>query len=263
MSDDWDTADTATSMPDEPQETPRAVPPVEASPQSITKPMQSPIDPVPPAPPPPAPARGAAAALANATAAMSPAAREEVWVIVRAAVDQAVAPVLARQKEIEARLERAAAQVAAAQASAIAQAASQAAPATLASRAGSTATARLASIPVQMGSLSPTPPPARADTAPTSSTVPDMRSPLASQPPRTTSARPSLPATGYGVVVVPPAVRASLDLEGVSFSADEMKGFDGGKSKRRVVTFVVVVLLAVAIFAVTMTILSHSGNAPI
>jgi hypothetical protein len=85
---------------------------------------------------------------------------------------------------------------------------------------------------------------------------------MASQPPRS-SGRPSLPPQGYGVVVVPPAVRASLDLEGVTLRDDDIAGFDGGRRKRMVVKVVAILMLLIAIAAVTMTILSHSGNAPL
>src|SRR5262249_36335485 len=144
-------------------ETPRNVPPVaEPSPQSITKPMTIEREPA------PAP-RGAAAALANAApGGMTPAMREEVWTIVRAAVDQALVPVGARYKEMEAKI-----------------AALQAAPPTLASpakaAAATSAAARLASIPVQVGSVPPAPVILKADAAPASTTVPDMRPPMPSQ----------------------------------------------------------------------------------
>lgn len=218
-------------------ETPRNLPPVEASPQSITKVMPEPVAQA---------ARGAAAAaLANAApAGMSAAMREEVWTIVRAAVDQAIAPIVTRQKELEAKL-----------------AAAQAAPPpTLASRAQqpSTATARLASIPVQMGSVPPAPvivP--KAETAPGSSTIPDMRAPAPSQ-----SIRPKGSPEGYGVSVTP-SMRPSLDLEGITVGKDEIAAFDGGRKKKRVVKIVAVLMLLIAIAAVTLTILSQSGNSPL
>ena len=77
------------------------------------------------------------------------------------------------------------------------------------------------------------------------------------------SGRPSLSPQGYGVVVVSPAVRASLDLEGVTLGRDEIAGFDGGRKKRMVVKVVAVLMLLIAIAAVTLTIMSHSGSSPL
>jgi hypothetical protein len=277
-SSDWDNAPTATGMPDDP---PRAVPPVEPSPGAITKPMDR--DETPIAPPTATNTTrgigGAAALAATAMPAMNTSAREETWTIVRAAVTEAIAPVLAKQKdldkrlnELEARLERAAAQAAQAtqtassaqeaahQSASAAHVASEkaaaaaaslppspnAAPATLASR-GATATQRLASIPVALGSIPP-----GGSTFPT---IPELRKPVISP-----SGHASLPPQGYGVVVAAPVIRESLDLEGVSFGADELKGFDGGARKRMIVKIVAFLMILIAAGAVIATILSHQGG---
>jgi hypothetical protein len=93
----WETADTVTSMPD----TPRVATFVETGGRR-------------PTPPPPAVATRAPsvhppAASTSPTAGMlglTPQMREEVWAIVRAAVAEATQPLIAKQRELEARAER-------------------------------------------------------------------------------------------------------------------------------------------------------------
>ncbi|HSO40124.1 MAG TPA: hypothetical protein VLT33_46675, partial [Labilithrix sp.] len=137
----WDAADadTVTSFPNPselPAPTPRNLPPVKASPvpaagvpaTQASPPTNVPATPNSPGtvrgpyqtspgvggPPPETPARAPAlpaarqaAASAAAAGGLGSAMREEVWAIVRAAVDEAVSPLLVRNKELEARVERA------------------------------------------------------------------------------------------------------------------------------------------------------------
>lgn len=222
------------------------------------------------------------------TAGLGSAMREEVWAIVRAAVEEAMGPLVARQRELEARVERAErlererandaeraprARPAAATAQ-TAQTAQPAPTATAVMQGGaSSAAAKLASIPVAFGSVAPPAvAPARVAvpqfeqspssvTNPGGATIPDMKA----APPYQSGAslksahpagpRPSLPPTGYGVSVIA-APRASLDLEAVG--AIDLEGFDGGRRKKRVAGVVVVLMLLLIAGAITMTVLSHN-----
>jgi hypothetical protein len=173
--------------------------------------------------------------------------REEVWSIVRAAVEEAMGPLVAHQRELEARLERAERE--------------------------RDAASRARSIPVAFGP-SVAPPAFKApaagpvptfDSPPSSSqngtTIPDLKAAPAYQSGRARTANPmvgtgaSLPPQGYGVTVVADT-RASLDLENVG--PIDIEGFDGGRRKRRVAGFVVFLMLLVITGAITMTVLSHS-----
>jgi hypothetical protein len=165
-------------------------------------------------------ARATTAAAAPAT--LSPAMREEVWTIVRAAVDEAVAPLGARIKELEAKLERAAP--------------AAAKPTTTST---SSASSRLASIPVSMSASAPPP---RMDPIPAAAGVPR-----------------SIPPTGLGVVVVPPGPRPAIDLEAIAKQSAADIDFNPGGSKRMVGRVVVALMLLAVIGAVVMTILSHNG----
>jgi hypothetical protein len=181
--------------------------------------------------------------------------REEVWAIVRAAVEEAMGPLVARQRELEARVERA-------------------------ERGGSaTASARLqsigpmggpSSIPVAFGP-SVAPPAFTAKAAPRvpsfdneassgGTTIPDLKAAPAYQSGGGDAPQPargpmlSLPPQGYGVTVMQ-STRPTLDLEGVG--PVDVHGFDGGQRKRRVGYAVVVIMLMIIIGVVTMTVLSH------
>jgi hypothetical protein len=73
------------------------------------------------------------------------------------------------------------------------------------------------------------------------------------------SGRESLPPQGYGVVVVPPGPRPSLDLDSATIDPKDFAGFDGGRKKRLVVrAFIVIILLAIVAVVAT-TLLSYSG----
>lgn len=100
----WDAADadTVTSMPDTPRVSP-AAPAAKASPPPPPSPSPPPVATRPQSVPPPAVSTSPAPQLQGLSATM----REEVWAIVRAAVAEATQPMIARQREIEARLERA------------------------------------------------------------------------------------------------------------------------------------------------------------
>jgi hypothetical protein len=184
------------------------------------------------APPPIPAARGATAtAAAGPGAALGSAMREEVWAIVRAAVEEAMGPVMARQRELEARVERAE-RGGGAGASARPP---QAAPAI-----------GMASIPVAFGP-SVAPP---AFSAPRAAAVPSVEA-----PPPARGRMLSLPPQGYGVTVMQ-STRPTLDLDAVG--PVDIDGFDGGRRKRRVATAVVVLMLMIIIGAVTMTVISQS-----
>jgi hypothetical protein len=180
--------------------------------------------------------------------------REEVWAIVRAAVEEAMGPLVARQRELEARVERAERENEAAV------------------RARSQQVA--ASIPVAFGpSIAPPAFKAPAPRAPSFDntnavisssngiTIPDLKAAAPYQSGSTAIANPlvlprgSLPPQGYGVTVIADT-RASLDLDNVG--PVDIEGFDGGRRKKRVAGAVVVLMLLVIIGAVTMTVLSHS-----
>jgi hypothetical protein len=224
-----------------------------------------------------------------ATAGLGSAMREEVWAIVRAAVEEAMGPLVARQRELEARVERAerlerehdaerakggrAAPGAPPQLPS--QAASQAGAASAASRLASIGpVGGMSSIPVALSSLAPPAfhaPPAkvpRFDNVPSSVTEPGgvtirdlpAAAPFeagaqaggAAHPP---GPRSSLSPQGYGVTVTK-SMRPTLDLENVG--PVDIEGFDGGRRKRRVATAVVVIMLLLIASAITMTVLSHS-----
>lgn len=94
----WDTAETVTSLPPEAAD---ALPIPEAAPTpkgGIVAPVSSA-----PSPPPPAASTSPGLSLQG----LSPPQREEVWAIVRAAIGEATAPMLSKQRELEERVLRA------------------------------------------------------------------------------------------------------------------------------------------------------------
>lgn len=295
----WDAtdADTVTSFPEPdelPSPTPRNLPPVKASPPPAAgapATYASPPTAAPATPHSPGTARGpyqtspgvgvpqgasrtaGTTASAMATGGLGSAMREEVWAIVRAAVEEAMGPLVARQRELEGRVERAERFADAAsrgrQAGAgIPNAAPQTAPQ---GGGGSTATSRLASIPVAFSPsvappafAAPSPLLPRTEIAPASvtnpgmETIPDLaasRSPAMAHPgPR--PAMPSLPPTGtYGVTVME-SIRPKLDLDAVGDV--DIAGFDGGRRKRMVGIAVVIIMLLIIAGVVTMTLASHA-----
>lgn len=281
----WDNADTVTNFPepsDLPEPTPRVLPPVEptpapaaaaassavtAGPTTAASPgtMRGPYQTSPgvggppagaPAPlpaagaPPPAPAVKAVTATQAmaSTAGLGSAMREEVWAIVRAAVEEAVGPLVARQRELEARLAR------------VPQGAPQASPAAPAAppaqAAAASAASRLASIPITLGpSLAP---PAFK---PEPQGVPSFESSSADRPRSgSTSAhpvgpRPSMQPQGFGLPVMT-VERPTLDLDAVG--PVDVDGFDGGRRKKTVARVVVVLMLLVIVGAVGMMVLSYN-----
>jgi hypothetical protein len=187
--------------------------------------------------------------------------REEVWAIVRAAVEEAMGPLVARQRELEARVERAEREQEADRAKGARAGAGQSGASKLASIGP---LGGPSSIPVAFGpSLAPPAinlAPAAVPRFDTNDKPRERERATASSGASTSSAhpagpRPSIPATGYGVTVMN-APRASLDLESVG--PVDIEGFDGGRRKKRVAAFVVVVMLLVIVGAVTMTVLSHT-----
>lgn len=205
--------------------------------------------------------------------------REEVWAIVRAAVEEAMGPLVARQRELEARVERAERFADAANRGRPVGAgipAAAAAPQTAPHAGGSSAASRLAalpamaSIPVAFSSVAPPAFAAPAPrlphlegapgsvTSPGMQTIPDLKaaSPAGGHPPGPRSTMPSLPPTGtYGVTVME-SIRPKLNLDAVG--EVDIAGFDGGRRKKMVATAVVIIMLVIIASVVTMTLLSHN-----
>lgn len=263
-SDGWDAADTATHIPDDDTKTlVRDQPPVEeitAAPPPVKerepekapekapeKPKEKTVTSVLAATPiapsvvtkPAGTSSGAAAAIANVMPSAVPvtaAMREEVWTIVRAAVDQAVAPLGTRIKELESRLERA-------EKSGVAAAK----PPPAGPAQASSATSRLASIPVTGVSSIP---PSLSPGAATSVTFTDAD---------VKSVRPSMPVTNLGIVVVPPGPRPAVDLEAIAKQPTTDIEWNPAGNKRMVGRVVVVLMILAVGAAVVLTIMSHSG----
>jgi hypothetical protein len=202
-------------------QTPRAVP----APAPATQAQAAPAMPSPATQGSPSPigSRAAVNATAAVTAGLGSAMREEVWAIVRAAVEEAVGPLVARQRELEARLARAESQ-----------------PRAEAPREPERAAQAFASIPITTG---PSLAPAASPVIPRSPAVPTSISPKSISP------------GSYGVIVSI-APKPSLDLEHAG--PVDIGGFDGGARKRRVGQIVVVLILLIVISVVTMTVLSHN-----
>lgn len=151
--------------------------------------------------------------------------REEVWAIVRAAVAEATQPMIAKQRDLEARLERAEREP------------RPAAPAT-APAAAPAPRATGNSIPVLLGpSVAP----------------PAIRE--ASPEPAAAPAKLSVPPGTYGVAVLDPGPqKPAIDTSNVA--PFDMPDF-GGKS-RMMPKLIAVVILLVVVSVITMTILSHA-----
>lgn len=292
----WDSADTVTSFPDPnalpepsrdmPQVNVREVGPVSTTSPSFTAPTatsptreRTAAQAMAAAQPPPqqqqAPLTQAQPSAQAATQKIGPAGsaslaasmREEVWAIVRAAVNEATAPLIARNRELEARIDRAEKEIIARTTGAARgnTAPMQATPAPpQAAPAGGSAASRLAtigsnSIPIAVSAsvappqVSPGAPPApRIDTAPASVTRPEFRidAPMVLPGPRA-----SIPPQGLGVAVMT-VQRPSLDLESVG--AVDVSEFDGGRKKRMVARVFVVVMLAIVTGCVVAMIVSRS-----
>jgi hypothetical protein len=290
----WDNADTVTSFPEPselPEPTPRMLPPVEAtpaapaaaSPATQASPETSvPATPAspgtmrgpyptapgvggPPVIPAPLPAAGVPASPKAATAShamastagLGSAMREEVWAIVRAAVEEAVGPLVARQRELEARLERAEREP---DAGASRARAAQPAPpaASAASRLASSGGASAAAAPTPLGPallpavFKPADPGTASLELPPAAVGPSRSSGASAHP---VGPRPSVAPQGYGVSVMT-SPRASLDLDAVG--PVDVYGFDGGRRKRNVARVVVVLMLLLIGGAVTMMVLSYN-----
>ncbi len=192
--------------------------------------------------------------------------REEVWAIVRAAVEEAMGPLVARQRELEARVERAERGVIGASGNAATQLQSispMGGPSSIPVAFGPSLAppAFIAKAPPRVPSFDNEP---SSGTNPGGTTIPDLKAApayqsgggVAAQPARgPMQARLSLPPQGYGVTVMQ-STRPTLDLDAVG--PVDVDGFDGGQRKRRVGYAVVVIMLMIIIGVVTMTVLSHS-----
>ena len=271
----WDAseADTVTTFPEPnelPEPTPRHLPPVKSPATSPA--TQAPGTNVPPTPNSPGTTRGPyptspgigtdAAPRATGSepkpgagagprpgaqgaAALPSAMREEVWAIVRAAVEEAVSPLVAKQRELEARAERAERFAEAAKATGkpigagIPQAIS--------------ATGTIIGVPPPKITLAATPQPSIPVTA--ISLAPDAAISDIPPAPRAPALRSLPPTDSYGVTVMP-STRPQLNLDAVG--AVDISGFDGGRRKKMVGRAVVVIILAIVVGLVTMTLLSHN-----
>ncbi len=189
--------------------------------------------------PPPAPAPAPAPA-----ALLSSAQREDVWTIVRAAVEQAIQPLVVKQREMEARLER----------SERAQEARETQPRDPYALEDRTSTRAVSKAPAALPGF--TPAAGRVAPKPAPNADHDAVTAAYSSPP--VSLRPSLVTTSYGTVVVPQEPRRELDLASVALSADDIEGFDGGRRKRLVGRVIAVLLVLMIGGAITATIVSRS-----
>lgn len=148
--------------------------------------------------------------------------REEVWTIVRAAVTEAMSPVVARQKELEAQLE-------------------------------SASKARPAAPPVPVAAAAPAP--AAQAPAAKSASVPPAKS--ASIPVSVSTSSPPV-ATSYGLVMTAQRRQGEIDLAALARApVDDDGAFSGARRKRMIGRVLVAVILLGLGGLVTMTILSH------
>ncbi|MBS2014502.1 MAG: hypothetical protein JST00_16570 [Deltaproteobacteria bacterium] len=254
----WDNADTATSFPDpaalpEPsRELPRVTvreQPDPHAPVSVTSPSFVVPEPAKPAARDRAPAAQPTATqrLAPATAAgLAAPMREEVWAIVRAAINEATAPLVARNKELEARLDRAEKEIVARISGPRANAAPAATPPPPA----------VVTAPMQLPAPAAAAPaaaaPAAAAPAPAAPPAPAAR---VDAPKALPGPRGSIPPQGLGVPVMT-VNRPSLDLESVG--AVDVSAFDGGRKKKLVARIFVFVLLAILTSCIVAMIASRS-----
>jgi hypothetical protein len=205
-------------------------------------------------------ARGATASPATAgTAGLGSAMREEVWAIVRAAVEEAMGPLVARQREFEARVERAERGASGTAATLLQSISPMGGPSSIPVAFGPSLAppAFTAKAPPRLPSFDNEP---SSGTNPGGTTIPDLKAAPAYQSGGGVAAQPargpmlSLPPQGYGVTVMQ-STRPKLDLDAVG--PVDVDGFDGGQRKRRVGYAVVVIMLMIIIGVVTMTVLSH------
>lgn len=171
--------------------------------------------------------------------------KDEVVSIVKAAVEEAVAPHVARQRELEARLERLELEARRHPSSAKTQAVVP----------PPVPPAAAAPAPALGGDRAELPLGEAAKTA--AATVPEARSPAASQ--RPASLAPKAATTSYGTVVLA-APKQEVDLAALarSGSVDLDGGFDGTRRQKRVARALVVLLLLGVATMVVLTILSHN-----
>ncbi|AKV03400.1 Translation initiation factor 2 [Labilithrix luteola] len=214
-SSDWEVIET--------KDEPAAAPPAKVAPALPTK-----GEPTPAAPTVAAVASAAAAQAVQAAtnASLSTAMREEVWTIVRAAVTEAMTPVVARQKDLEAQLDTAAK----------VKPAAAPPPVPVAAAAAAAPVVAAASAPKHVSA----PPPAKTASIPVSVS--------ASSPPVVTS---------YGLVMTAQRRSDEIDLAAIARAPVDYDGFDGNRRKRIITRLLVAVILLGFVGLVTMTILSH------
>lgn len=220
----WD-APTAAALPGADPEPVRVVAAVEKT-ATAPKPMSVPPRPRMASTPPPPDVRVATPSAVEH--GLSASMRDEVWAIVRAAVEEGMRPLVTRQRELEARL--------AAAESAVREAQARPAP--------PAASVQIASIPVALG------PPDVPDVPPA------PKAPSIERPRRAGS----IPPTGFGVAVVR-APSPEIDLAAIAKIPVEMEGgFDGGRRQRALRRIIVGLLLAGVLVAIVMAILSQHGG---
>jgi hypothetical protein len=218
----------------------------------------TPVNPVAPAAPPtPSPAQhriepvpasmgSASRALDAAIPGLSAAMREQVWAIVRAAVDESLAPVQQKLRDVETKLERAAS--------------TKAAPIPVATQ-HVAQPQRLASLPPVDSSIPPAPAGGAAAVirVPPAAAIPISLAPAATssiEPAPVT--RPSYTSTSYGLVSHPPGPPPkSIADAAAEVALIEIPDF--GRKKRIVGRVVVAVMILAVVGAAVATILSHQG----
>jgi hypothetical protein len=241
----WDDAVTAVGIDQSKRETPREMPAARATPVNPVAAVRTEATPAHRVEPVAASMGSASRALDAAMPGLSSAMREQVWAIVRAAVDESIAPLQAKLRDVETKLERAASQPKAAAPIPAAPVTPQPVP-----------PPRLASMPPvdssPPGPLTPTAPIVRA---PQAAAIPISLAPAAFEAAPVT--RPSYHSTSYGIVSTPPGPPP----KSIQDAADEMGAIeipDFGRKKRIVGRVVVALMLLVVIGAIVATILSHN-----
>jgi hypothetical protein len=223
----------------------------------------TPVNPVAPAvrpEPAPAPAPAAAAhriepsaasmgsasrALDAAIPGLSAAMREQVWAIVRAAVDESIAPLQAKLRDVETKVERAAS--------------TKAAPIPVAP-----VTPQAVAVPARLASMPPvdsSPPAAVPATpqvrVPPAAAIPISLAPVAAMEPAPLT-RPSYTSTSFGLVSHPPGPPP----KSIQDAADEIALIeipDFGRKKRIMGRVIMVFIIALVLAAIIATILSHQN----
>lgn len=239
----WDDNDTLVGNSEHKHETPREMPAA----QRVT-----PVNPVaPPSPkvePVPAAMGSASRALDAAVPGLSSAMREQVWAIVRAAVDESLAPVQAKLREVETKLEKA-------EKAAVPAAKPAAASVVTAPIPSPAIDAPTPIAPAVKVSAAPAAIPVSLAPAAAVSVAPAAAAPTAADAP---AVRPTFTSTSYGLVSVPPGPPPkSIVDEAEALGAIEIPDF--GRKKRMLGRVIMTIMILAVISAIVATILSHQN----